>query len=199
MLIKKLTTEVSPPRLSIHWAEPWPMDDRHIKNAVKRKEDAKRFYWGREEYPGDDEICDPFFGYPITMEERRFRDAMGIVFMGERIRIFPEEYSVVSAKNMAEYIDPVEGSHYLIEEDIEAGRDQIPSVWESKEKKLLFEAALLDGCSIVQSLNVMEEKDVDFDVDLFPPVMGWYRAREEYARIFCSRDEGEITDSRKTR
>jgi hypothetical protein len=196
MLIKKLQTIVSPPKLSLHWAEPWPMDDKYTRRLAERVKSANKYCDRDEGFIPYDEVADAFSGQPLVYEERRLRGAMCIVFMGERIRIFPEEFSVVSAQNMAEYINPAEGSHYLIEEDIEASRVQVPSTWESKEKKLLFEAALLDGCSIVQAFNVMEGKDVDFDADLFPPVMGWYRAKEEYSKMFCRAGEDEIMDCR---
>jgi hypothetical protein len=172
------------------------MDDRFTRRLAERAKSAREYCDSDDGFIQYDEVVGTFTGRPIMQEERRLKGAMCIVLMGERIRVFPEEFSVVSAQNMADYIDPTEGSHYLIEEDIEAGRAQIPATWESKEKKHLFEAALLDGCSIVQALNVMEGKDVDFDADLFPPVMGWYRAKEEYSKAFCRSGEDEITDHR---
>jgi hypothetical protein len=187
MLIKKIPCIVSPPRLSIHWAEPWPMVKQH-KEAVKKLDNTKKVFYSYGEYPCDEDVC-AFNDHPLAPEICRTKGAMGIIFMGEHIRIFPEEFTEVSDENMEKYIDLRDGSHVLIEYKADT-KEQAPSQWMNKEQKLLYEAALLDGCTTSQAMRVMVGESLDISTI---PVMGWYRVRPEYGKVFCSDEELEIS------
>jgi hypothetical protein len=188
MLIKKIACVVSPPKMSIHWAEPWPMARQH-RQAKEKLKAARKCLDSSQEFCSEEDICG-FSNQPIIHDVRRASGAMGIIFMGEHIRIFPEEFTAVPDDCLEEYIDIKDGSHILIEYQAETGANT-PSQWTNKDQKLLYEAALLDGCTPLQAMSVMAGRDVST-----VPVMGWYRAKPEYGRYFCKDEELEITDCR---
>jgi hypothetical protein len=188
MLIKKIACVVSPPKMSIHWAEPWPMVRQH-RQAKEKLKAAQKYLYSNQEFCSEEDICG-FGGQPIIHDVRRTSGAMGIMFMGEHIRIFPEEFTAISDDCLEECIDIKEGSHILIEYQAETGTNT-PSQWMNKDQKLLYEAALLDGCTPLQAMSVMAGGEVST-----VPVMGWYLIKPEYGRFFCKDEELEITDCR---
>jgi hypothetical protein len=188
MLIKKIACVVSPPNMSIHWAEPWPMVRRH-RQAKEKLKAAQKYLYGNQEFCSEEDVCG-FGGQPIIHDVLRTSGAMGIIFMGEHIRIFPEEFTTVSDDDLEEYIDIKNGFHTLIEYQAGTGAN-IPSQWMDKDQKLLYEAALLDGCTPLQAMSVMVGGEVST-----VPVIGWYRIKPEYGRFFCKDEELEITDFR---
>jgi len=190
MLRCKLATEVSPPKLSIHWAVPAPMN-KYAEIAKTKAKATVNFHNNNRGY--DDPVITEEDTYEWD-EAKRCEGAMKIRFLGEDVIVFPDEYTLVSDANMAEYIDEREGSHFLIEDSVEVPGEYSLVDIRSKDERLLYEAALLDGCDQVQALRVMKGKDIDIST---VPVLGWYRAHHRFARIFCRKGEDEITDSRK--
>jgi hypothetical protein len=158
------------------------------QEAIRKHKKTKEVFYSYGEHPFNEDVC-AFNDYPILTEIQRTKGAMGINFMGEHIRIFSEEFTEVSDKNMEEYTDLRDGSHVLIEYKADT-REQVPSQWMNKEQKLLYEAALLDGCTTSQALRVMVGEYLDISTI---PVMGWYRVRPEYGKVFCSDEELEIS------
>ncbi len=170
MLTKKLPTIVSPPRMSIHFSEPWPHGTAQEKTTAQHK--------------AMHEIGIGIFGF-----EHDWSNARAIFFRGERIRVFPDEFSILSADRMSEYS---KDSHMLIEEDV-TGKTVTEAISLRGTRKTIYEAALLDGCNHYEALMVASGSDLKGG--LMPPI-GWWKIRDEYGLIFCSSRELEITDRR---
>jgi len=169
MLTRKLPTLVSPPKMSIHFSYPWPMEN---SNATKNKPKYDSDYaWASQSW----------------VREHDYGGARKIMFRGEAIRVFPDEYSYVTNERLEEYLQK---SHVLIQED---GWGVVDTSFKDKEEKTIFEAALLDGASDYQALATLYATKID-DIPCLPPV-GWLRIKEEYGLLFCTERELSITDS----
>lgn len=114
MLTKKPPTQPSPPRLSIHWSVPWP----HEKYAQKQQETCQRCGCRVQEGVSSSKskkrgkhkltlgcIC-PGGPTIVTEEDREIYTELGaehnwsgaraIEYKGERIRVFPDEFSILN-------------------------------------------------------------------------------------------------------
>jgi hypothetical protein len=76
MLIKKIACVVSPPKMSIHWAEPWPMVRQH-RQAKEKLKTAKKYLYSGQEFYSEEDICG-FGNQPIIHNVRRTSGAMGM-------------------------------------------------------------------------------------------------------------------------
>jgi len=188
MIINKPNTVVSPPKLSIHWAEKRPPVDTLLHTREKKKKRPQRFVFTMEDWKEYDAECEGNLN-----EVQRLEGMVSILFLGEILYLWPEEYSVIPTERLLEYIDESSGSHVLYEDSRIDTSVTKPVSFKDKEQRALFEAALLDGCDIKQAMCVMEGLDPDIP-DI--PVLGWYRAKPEYADYFCRDGEAEITDYR---
>ena len=184
MLIKKLPTAVSPPKMSLFWSEPWINKEYSKKQEVRIKLDHMWRGGSGELY--DD--VDPFCG-----KEPDWGNAVKIRYLGEHIRVFPHEFTVPSPKNLMGY---VEESHELVADNV-AEEEILHQVFRGGRKDV-FEAALLDGCNKLQAkfmalgVDIMEEGGYDV------PPMGWYKIKREYGEPFCTENDLEETDRRVT-
>ncbi len=173
-IIKKLPTNPSPPKMSIHWSTPWPDMQYHerlmermnspFSVVVKAHEDSKLFY-------------------EMGGRSPNWKNAKGIIYKKERIRVFPHECSITNLENFKIFLK--EGAYELIPYS-EAGKILMDKQL-SKGQRFIFDAALIDGCDDYQAMMVAIGKNPN-DV---PPPMGWYRLREEYANVFCYAKEQE--------
>ena len=125
MLIKKLLTDPSPPKMSIFWSLPWPdtkmVEKQRIQltDPLKRKKsysDIPRTLTVLEEEGLDGAIYFDYFGFMGP----QWNGARRINYKGEQIRIFPHEFSELILENMKLYL---EDSHELVtgtvaEEDV---------------------------------------------------------------------------------
>lgn len=179
MLIKKLTTVVSPPKMSIFWSEPWPNKDIAKRQKKQLEEVSDRYLDG--------------IGYGF---EPHFGKARKIMYKDEAIRVFPHEFSAITAENMKLYVegDGAEPSHEIIPGTV-AEAEYVKDI-KSGIKHVLYEQALLDGCTDRQAFLTAMSLDVT-DAELeFPPI-GWYRIKPEYGEYYCYPEELEETDRRE--
>jgi len=186
MLITKLPTEVSPPKMSIHWSTPWP-DDHYAKdqmNQIKEKQ-ARRPASGYDyeyivEVIGDDPEKATF--YNTFGQDPNWIGARRINYKGEDIRVFPHEFSGVKPNNLKQY---VEESHELIESSVASNTRKLKL---NPDQQDIFSAALLDGCNEAQAnLTLLGIEITEIEIDI-PPI-GWYRCRKEYAEFYCNERE----------
>lgn len=192
MLIKKLPTVVSPPKLSIFWAEPWPgnLKAMHPRHKANRSGILSHH---PEMSVEEDEI------YEETMSpfgvDPEWDNAVKIFYKGSEIRVFPHEFSILSDERMRLYIfgdnngDP---SHQLVMADVATPEQFAINEILDEATKPIHDAALLDGASEAMATAVALGMDVSLPDSQFPPV-GWYRCRVEYAEIFCKPYEMEET------
>lgn len=200
MLIKKLPTKPSPPKMSIHWSVKWVESTYGF--AEKQREFLEylattREYWGEGEHQSDKEWVESWLSMPTVPSpgwgsEPNWSLARKIHYKGSDIRVFPHEFSPVIPSTMKLYTfgdSQQPPSHELVPGDTAAERALINEV-RTGMRKVLFEAALLDGCTRQQALCVATGVDITIpDVD-FPPI-GWYRCDPEIAEFFCKPYEME--------
>ena len=169
MLTKKLPIEKSPPKLSFHWAEPWPM----IEWAVKQERAVRS---GKIIVLGDGTL-----GSSVFNKEPDFRYAVGIIFQSEKLRVFPHEFSK-AASSLRELVNG--GGVIFHPSETVAALAQTLSV----AKQAIKDAAMLDGCDEFQAEMVAYGKD-PFEAEL--PPSGWYEVKPELASVFCYDTEME--------
>jgi len=167
MLKKKLPTQVSPPKLSIHWSMPWP-----IKEAI-----ASRKARGAK-MPGEKkcELLDDPWHVPA---EPNYYGARRIHYKGEDIRVFPHEFTTMESDRLMEYIDG--GALELVAGD--AAEEIIVEAVLTGTRRQIYEAALVDGCSHAQALMTGLGQDITLPDAAVPPV-GWFRMLSPYAEVF---------------
>jgi hypothetical protein len=228
MVVKKLQTVVSPPKMSLHWATPYYEHSgyvqlkQYIRKTLKMAMGShyEHMYfvhdpekklaalmdkpienWTDKEGPFDNSDWGVFLRYTGESGDELYygdwqelRNMVSINVLGEKIVLYNREYSVVSSERMADYIDEACGSHILVQEDV-IGDTVVPTEikFSDKEQRQYYEAALLDGASIIQAYNVSLGRDPDIS-DI--PVMGWYNVRPEYASMFCREGEEKLDDFR---
>ena len=178
MLIKKLPTVVSPPRLSIFWSEVWPRD----RESKQQQDQLKRGIL--EDYGGD---C---YWDSLRLKEPRFDESMKIMYKDEAIRVFPHEFSVLTSDRMNFYLE--EGAYDLVAGTV-AEADVIETALNGV-KRVIFEEAVLDGCTDIEARLMAMGIDVSQKYEI-PPI-GWYKIKREAGLIFCSEYELEETDRR---
>ena len=178
MLKDKLPTIIAPPKLSMFWSVPWP----HDHYAAMQKDKAKK--GGLEDLEGD---C--FYG--IFGKEPRWADARKILFKGESIRVFPNEFTIVKRENMVEYLN--QGVYELVSDTV--AEQSVTHEALHGSKKVIYEEALVDGCNENEARLMAMGVDVSKKYEI-PPI-GWYRIRPEYGLVFCSEEELEETDHRE--
>lgn len=181
LLTAKLPTRPSPPRLSIHWATPWP-DEAMFKSQKARLQFRDE---SDEEFAARDKLTDEAgMGW-----EANWDGAMGIEYMGERLRVFRHEFSEQNGENMRMFIHGLEdgpGSHELV-----PGNDSDAALLATAletDLRSVYEAALLDGCNQAQAMDVVKGIDITNTAIEFPP-LGWYRCKPEYGLMWATEDE----------
>jgi hypothetical protein len=181
ILLTKLPCEVSPPKLSIFWSTPWPHPAYAAGQATKNDDGEM------ELVPPDQRTVIPDDS-PFGVEPN-WNGARQILFDGKTVRIFPHEFNPVSPENMKTYID--EGVYSLVPEGV-ASEQVITDLMEG-DRKVLWEHALVDGCTDAQARMVAMGVDVTLPDAEIPPV-GWWRCKKEYAEMFCH--EWEMAEHR---
>ena len=202
-LVDKLPTEVAPPAMSLHYAVPWPMENKHEDKSFQKTCKKLRALLQRCSFVNEQALKetdasalwdfvadnDPELlvrvhedtRSPAALENRRMKGAMQIKFAGENIRGFPEEFSDITPERMREYLD-----FYIFHEtDLWNGLGLKPK---DPDEKSIYEALLLDGCDAYQANNILNGGDFD-SIDDFPAPLGWYECPKEYGLNFKSEEE----------
>lgn len=111
--------------------------------------------------------------------EQNWVGARKIRYMGEDIRVFPNEFNPCTPQKMAELIF---GEAYeLIPDDV--ATEKLLGTLKDSDQKVLYEYALLEGADHNQAVQAALGMDVTVNETQFPAV-GWYRLRPEYAAFF---------------
>jgi hypothetical protein len=209
MVTAKLPIKNPPPIGSLFWSQPWPDEGKMAQQtqeyAVGLLYDRRRrqstqitLRLGKFATPEEEaEWCEMqatepyFFDGPDDRplgKSHNWALARRIHYQGEDVRVFPNEYSLVSNHNLHAYILGeigngvfVEPSHHLVPDDV-AGEVLIAGVLDG-ESRPIYEAALLDGCTHEQAMATAMAQDVTLPDAEFPP-FGWYRLGEAYASYF---------------
>lgn len=144
MIIKELPLENPPPKYSIFWSTAWPSESR-----VGAKNEH------------------PFVGVEQTPD---WDNARAIEYAGQRIRVFPHEFTPQRNENLQHFILEAQ-AYYLVPNNVAEER-HIGLVLEG-ELKHIYEQALLDGANHNQAMLLTLEQDVSLpDGDFYP--IGYY-------------------------
>ena len=192
LLTKKLPTEISPPKLSVHFAIPWVNVDwvAKVYSRLSRISDEyldldfreypmKHLKYNKEVHLSNKikvlEKCPEKFDDMWGYTDNPIYD-VGILFKGEKIRVHAHEYNIIKPEFLKEVFP---GAYdFIPSSEIE---DSFNSIKLTKEKKVIYEEALLDGCNEYQATQVVYCREVQD----FPAPVGWYKPKLEYARVFC--------------
>lgn len=197
MLIKKLPTSPSPPRLSIFWSVPWGVGFSEYANGQAegccecgRSRNKCVCAGGFVEVKPDDLDVDDGTGFDLEFGVRtpNWVHARKIHYKGHDIRVFPHEFSVVDKRRMAMYILHEAASHILVA-DSTAEEAVLKGILDG-ETRPIYDLALMDGCTPAQAMATALGSDITLPDPDFPPI-GWYRCRREYAEHFCEEWEME--------
>jgi len=197
MLKVKLPTNPSPPKMSIHWSMPWPNMEYH-ERLMKKSGMRQRVFGpiidtdGHEIDFGDDssytkqrkkdfEEQESFFDGLLVGNIPNWKNAVGIFYQNERIRVFPHEFSKILKDNFRIYL---EDDTFELIPNVEAEK-QFMDKNLSKGQRFIYDAAQVDGCNNYEAMMVAMGRYPQDE----PPPMGWYKLREEYANIFCYAEE----------
>ncbi len=96
LLITKLTCEVSPPKLSIFWATPWP-EDRYVKQQCELDEDGEII-----KCPTNQRFAHNKAGGWL---EPNWNGARRIRYSDHDVRVFPHEFTILDSGKLKFYID----------------------------------------------------------------------------------------------
>lgn len=194
MIIRVLpiSADVRPPKLSIHWSTAWAESD--MTNSL-----IDRLLWEYTEGGKYDQNTLAAFKDELDYtsptlctihgREQNWLGARAIIYKGEKIRVFPNEYSVVDA-HMDEYtlgVDGDEPSHILIPGD--ASQELLLKGVLDTDQKLLKEYALLEGATEAQAIAAA----LGIDFSEHPPI-GWYRIKPQYGLIYADADELQLEE-----
>lgn len=194
MLRTKLPTIVSPPKMSLFFATPWP-DARFVQSQERRLKARRALGWMEQADETDEggeaivvgDLIHNGFGW-----EHRWDGAVKIVYKREEIRVFPHEYSIVSNEHMAEYIN---SGDYTLTPDGVADEQVLEGILNG-ETKPIYEAALLEGCThheaMLMAMGITPES-----INTEVPPIGWYKCNPKVAAAFCYKHEMEETDRRE--
>lgn len=130
--------------------------------------------------PDGSELIDPSeesVPCPWGGREPNWNGAMRVTVSGEQVRVFPHEYTKLPAERMKSYIlgdDESPPTHDLQPSSV-AESDMLEDVLDGV-RGVLYEEALVDGCTEAQAMHVALGNDLDIPDAELPPV-GWYRPR----------------------
>ena len=205
MLITKLPTRPSPPKMSIFWSTPWPNEQFARSQGIRAAGLSEYSRKGRGYSPRKfDENDWAKVDSAISVDERmvaseiwgmvaseiwgmepNWKGARRIHFASKDLRVFPHEFSVLKPENMQLYVcgdDNQEASHILVPEG--AASEELIDAVLNGEQRFLYDAALLDGCTHEKAIATAMGRNITIPDAQFPPV-GWYRAKDFVMDMFC--------------
>lgn len=191
VIIRDIPVKPQPPKLSIHYAIPWVNED-WVNDTFKRLTHSDNSYL-------DLAFIEPSYNHklydkntPQIKKKEILKKSpellhdmwgmtpnpvydVGISYQGEQIRIHGYEYNDATIKYFKETFP--DAYEFIPLPEVEKAW---ASVKLSKEKKTIYEEALLDGCTEYEAMQVVYGKAVQ----AFPVPVGWYKLKEQYANYF---------------
>jgi hypothetical protein len=206
MIITKLSTEVSPPKMSMFWSLPWPDDkisrmqiarameddEDRIQTRTRRRRRAEPSYRDIDDYAAKHNLSEVTKWPALRGFEPNWIGARKIHYKHNDIRVFPHEFSVLKPESMRMYILGIDGgghSHELVTDDV--AQEKLVEQTLNTDQRFLYEYALLEGANPPQATMAALGYDVTVEDAEFLAI-GWYRCLREYAEFYC--DEWEMTE-----
>lgn len=173
MLIKCLPIANPPPKYSIFWSTPWPNEGQTGKQKKHIEVYKEEFADWDENIKKTINETDLYVFTPLG-KEPNWSGARAIEFQGQRIRVFPHEFTAQSNPNLDLFINQ-EQAYNLVPDNV-AGEQSINVVLDG-EMKPIYESALLDGANHNQALLTVIGMDITLPDADFPPI-GYYLLKE---------------------
>lgn len=216
LLIKKISVEYSPPKLSIFWAEPW-QDDRHAKEQKetcidcgekiryrRNLENELNAYCNCAKGPTRADENTVFLGRNQFGLEPNWIGAVKIIYRDHAIRLFPHEFTKLSDEHLNWYVIgmPGEGipTHELVSSLVPEISINVSGVQRTPLQEIfgeiiqqIYDAAILDGATHDMAKMLSLGMDVSAPEATPIPLLGWYKCKPEYAQIYCEEYEMEET------
>ena len=181
----------APPKMAIFWSVAWPNEKysnlqkgRCQRCGLPIRPRSKTLRCECDE-PIEFEDDDDFSVMPWGLDHN-WGGARKIIYKGEHIRVFPDEFSVIESTNLRQYIfgggdDNASPSHLLQADG--AAEDTLITGALDGDGKMVRDAALVDGCNDPQATAVALGMEITIPDAEIPP-LGWYLLRKEYADYF---------------
>ena len=193
MLIQKLPTASSPPKLSIFWSTPWPYEPAvQAMQQIRRRMEKTGITTKLDAMAQEEFAQSPYgeYGGPVGRNPDLL-NARAIRFDGETIRVWPHEFSVMTTEKMRFYVAEQGGAYTLRPEDATPGSPLVKLLQDvtlDTDQRFVRDAALVDGCTPEQATLVALGEDV-LEATEFAP-LGWYKLIDAEAILaYCSEQE----------
>lgn len=162
LLTKDLHVPGAPMRLSIHYSWPWGEDKGQSKSELLEYSESFELYFGR-------------FSGSFSYKEHDFENARKIQYDSNVIRVFPDEFSRMTPEKLKFYVE--EGYEFVSDPSL---KDQFPRVVMTRNRKAIYDAALVDGCGEYEATMVC----LGYDPTVVPPPLGWFKPPVEVINYF---------------
>ena len=211
-LVDKLPTEVAPPALSLHYAVPWPVENKRedksfqktcnklrallqrcsfVDEQALKETDASALWDFLENKEVFDFVAnnDPILLVRVHEDTRSSAALENRRLKGAMQIKFAGENIRIFPEEFSD-ITPERMREYLDfyvfhETDLWSGLGLKPK---DPDEKFIYEALLLDGCDEYQANNILNGGNFA-SIDDFPAPLGWYECPKEYGLNFKSEEE----------
>lgn len=180
ILTSKLPTNPSPPKLSIHWAVPWPLSQDMIDSQV------------RESVFMDNENMDHEVFYTDWGKEPNVRLPVKIHYKGNDIRVWKHEFNYLTPDKMRDYVlgpDEGENGTHILMEGTKSDQALLRAAMDT-DLRGIYDAALIDGCNPEMAKLIAMGMNFNDETLEFPPIC-WYKVHPEIHGYFMSDEEAE--------
>ena len=171
MLVKDLPVANAPMKLSIHYSWPWGVDKKQSSDKTLEYSESFKVYMSH---------------IPFGCMEQDFEHARRIRFDSNTIRVFPDEYSKMVPEKLKLCVE--EGYEFVSDPSL---KDQFPQIVMTRNRKTIYDAALVDGCTEYEATMVC----LGYDPSVVPPPLGWFKPPVEVINYFGVR-VGDVCEGR---
>lgn len=180
ILTAKLPTNPSPPKLSIHWATPWPLDREKIETQIRQ-----------QIHHGNEDMDDEYF-FTDWGKEPNVKLPVRIHYKGNDIRVWKHEFNYLTPDRMRDYVAGGEeggnGTHLLME-GTKSDQALLRAAMDT-DLRGIYDAALIDGCNPEMAKLLAMGMEFNDDTLEFPPVC-WYKLHPELIHYYMDDSEAE--------
>lgn len=187
IITAKLPTNPSPPKLSIHWAVPWPLDQSKIDDQVKRS-----VYLDNENM-GDEYFWNDSPGGQPWGKEPNVRLPVKIHYKDNDIRVWKHEFNYLTPDRMRDYVtggDTGGDATHILMEGTKSDQALLRAAMDT-DLRGIYDAALIDGCNPEMAKLLAMGMEFNDEVLEFPPIC-WYKLHPQLTGYYM--DESEAAE-----
>lgn len=179
ILTAKLPTNPSPPKLSIHWAVPWPLSQDRIDKQVRDNV-----------FLDNENIDDEYFFFCDWGKEPNYRLPVKIHYKGHDIRVWKHEFNYLTPDRMRDYVaggDTGGNGTHLIVEGTKSDQALLRAAMDT-DLRGIYDAALIDGCNPEMAKLLAMGMQYNDDTLEFPPIC-WYKLHPDLTGYYMDESE----------